>query len=81
MPGRLDRHPDLKVTRIEYDLIRSDRPELCLPHWHTLRGDYRELVRKVNPDRLVARRTAKILEGFLHFSDDPLYWNPVEPEP
>lgn len=49
------------MTRLEYDLLRDQEPQLRLPRWEFLQHQFQSLVGNLKRDELVARRTAVLL--------------------
>lgn len=49
------------MTRLEYELIREQHPELNLPTYMSLDSYCLSLLDRLSRDRLIARRTAVIL--------------------
>ncbi len=49
------------MTRIEYDLLRDERPELSLPTFERLRGEAPERLLRLTREQLIAHRTYLIL--------------------
>lgn len=49
------------MTRIEYELLRDEHPELRLPWWHQLREEHKDRVKELSKDRLIASRTGVLL--------------------
>lgn len=49
------------MTRIEYDLIRHQRPELGLRPWLILPLHWQRYALKLTPEQLIARRTGVLL--------------------
>lgn len=61
------------MTRLEYDLLREDRPDLRLPSWEDLPVESRARTECFTRKRLIACRSAVILgadfideRGFSH---------------
>lgn len=49
------------MTRIEYDLVRADRPDLKLPTYDELRDPEQAFLAQLDPERLVVIRTYRLL--------------------
>lgn len=49
------------MTRIEYDLIRDQEPQLWLPHFHLLSANWQEKALSMTREQLIAGRAAKLL--------------------
>lgn len=61
------------MTRLEYDLIRDQEPQLRLPHWDSLRPCWKEIVLPYNRQQLIAGRTAFLLRSEIpKLADFPL---------
>lgn len=50
------------LSSIEYEALRSRRPELRLPAWRQLRNTDRHKAKRLWPDEMVAMRLAKLLQ-------------------
>lgn len=51
------------MTRLEYDLIRDQEPQLRLPHWDCLLTSWKDTVFSYNQQQLFAGRTAFLLRS------------------
>lgn len=49
------------MTRIEYELLREDRPELQLVNWYAMPSYWQDYVRTLDREQLIARRTGVLL--------------------
>lgn len=49
------------MSSVEYEALRSRRPELQLPPWRQLRNTDRHKAKRLWPDEMVAARMAKLL--------------------
>lgn len=58
------------MTRIEYDLLREQEPQLMLPHWYRLRLEWRARAMQLDRESLISGRMAKLLaeESPLHYA-------------
>ncbi len=57
------------MSRIEYDLLIDQRPDLMLPTYATLDEDTKNALPAISREGLVSKRTARIL-----LSDHPTFW-------
>ena len=66
------------MTRLDYELLASELPELALPEWDLLREDSQKLVHRYTREELIAGRAAKILGcDFLDHRGYPGYFTPA----
>jgi hypothetical protein len=49
------------MTRIEYDILRANRPELKLWHWSQLLNRGRCGIEAMSRDEMISRRTYELL--------------------
>ncbi len=69
------------MTRIEYDLVRAERPELRLPRFEFLRLPWRESLETLSANRLIARRTAVLLAREHLEIEEPFEAQKRQPDP